>query len=132
MKKYLLFFAVIFVALVMASCSIIQENNDPVIGIWSKTANTQVQKLKKEWIFNDAYLGRYHVYSGNNVTFLTDFKWKLKGDTYIISYPGTDMYNDIVKIKTKSKTAGKVETLANTNIFYVLEETSGRILATRE
>lgn len=139
MKKTLLFFIAAFAALAFFSCSEIPENNDPIIGIWSKTssANSQESKQestasKQEWIFNDAYLGRYHSYTNDNIAFLTDFSWTFDGDTYTISYPGTEMPNDIVRIKSKSNSVEKTETSANNELTFVLEETNGETLAVRE
>tara|TARA_R110002049_G_scaffold217156_3_gene388521 strand:+ start:1125 stop:1538 length:414 start_codon:yes stop_codon:yes gene_type:complete len=137
MKKNLLFFIATFAALAFFSCSEIPENNDPIIGIWSKASNQQStnsksEESKQEWIFNDAYLGRYHSYTNDNIAFLTDFSWTNEGDTYTISYPGTDMPNDIVRIKTKSNSVEKTEISENNELTYVLEETNGETLAIRE
>ena len=67
-----------------------------------------------------------------NIAFLTDFSWTNEGDTYTISYPGTDMPNDIVRIKTKSNSVEKTEISENNELTYVLEETNGETLAIRE
>jgi len=65
------------VAIVLASnCSRIPENNDPVI-----------------------YLGRYQKYNGSQLDFKTDFSWVTDKGVYTISYPGTDMINDVVSMK---------------------------------
>ena len=81
--------------LLLASCSKIPENTDPVLGIWYKTSipsgESQEEITKEEWIFNDVYLGRYQVYSNNSVTFFTDFQWEKNDGIYIISYPGTEI-----------------------------------------
>lgn len=93
----------ILVLVLVTSCSKIEINNDPIIGIWKhsvKTA-TNINKMvidNEEWIFNDAYLGRFHGYKDGQVVFLTDFSWTIENDTYIVSYPGTDFPNDIVKM----------------------------------
>jgi hypothetical protein len=123
MKRLFSFMAI--VAIVVASnCSRIPENNDPVIGIWYKVevqtlTETNKQTVRMEWIFNDAYLGRYHKYNSNKLEFKTDFKWEREDGVYTISYPGTDMSIDIVSM-TES-TDGTM-----------LEDVQGNILATRE
>ncbi len=82
---------------VLSSCSKDEAeviNNDPIIGIWgmadkpSKTAKNI--KVKNEWIFNDAYLGRYHQYHNEEIVVITDFRWTSNEDVYIITYPGLD------------------------------------------
>lgn len=93
------------VAIVLASnCSRIPENNDPVIGIWYRVdvisaSETNKQTIRQEWIFNDVYLGRYQKYNGSQLDFKTDFSWVLDKGVYTISYPGTDMINDVVSMK---------------------------------
>ncbi len=76
------------------SCSEIPENNDPVIGIWSRNelsaGSVQKSSLREEWIFNDVYLGRYHRYEGQNITLQTDFSWSEDQGVYTIEYPGLD------------------------------------------
>ncbi|ADV47849.1 hypothetical protein Celal_0510 [Cellulophaga algicola DSM 14237] len=119
MKKHSPFIA-LCATLIFASCSKTTVNNDPVIGIWTSTVennsvNQKTIKTESEWIFNDAYLGRYHQYENKDLTVQTDFSWKHEDDQYIISYPGTDFPDDIV-------------TLVQTT----LQESDGDILATRE
>ena len=112
-------------AIIFASnCSHIPENNDPVIGIWTKTdlldgGPAGKQSLHKEWIFNDAYLGRYEEYAGGNLLLKTDFKWQEADEVYTISYPGTDMLQ--VKVQMKEGPDG-----------ISLEDTNGNILAIRD
>lgn len=85
------------VGIILASnCSKIPENNDPVIGIWiDPLSGTSLQAGKidsqQEWIFNDAFLGRYHRYTNKELTLKTDFKWMKENEDYLISYPGTDL-----------------------------------------
>lgn len=93
MKK--LFPLLAFILIVsFTSCSSIEENNDPIIGIWgmedkpSKTAKNI--KVRNEWIFNDAYLGRYHQYHNEEIVVLTDFRWVAEDDSYLIMYPGLE------------------------------------------
>jgi hypothetical protein len=112
--------AIIFVS----NCSRIPENNDPVIGIWYKTelfnnGLTTKQSLRKEWIFNDAYLGRYEEYAGSNLQMKTDFKWEEADEVYTISYPGTDKLP--VRVQMKEGPDG-----------ISLEDDNGNILAIRE
>lgn len=94
----------ILLLVLVTSCSKIEENNDPIIGIWKHTVKTATNTNKmvidnEEWIFNDVYLGRFHGYKDGQVVFLTDFKWTLDNGTYIVSYPGTDFPNDVVEMK---------------------------------
>jgi len=123
MKKLFSFMAII--AIIFASnCSRIPENNDPVIGIWYKVeiqtlSETNKQTVRQEWIFNDAYLGRYHRYNENQIEFKTDFKWERADGSYTISYPGTDMSDDVVSMKESSNRD-------------LLEDSQGNILAQRE
>ncbi len=78
--------------LVVSNCTKIEENNDPVIGIWSndiqESISAKTEFVRNEWIFNDAYLGRFHQYRNQKLEIISDFKWSKEGDTYIISYPG--------------------------------------------
>ncbi|MGB5170394.1 hypothetical protein [Eudoraea sp.] len=95
MKKVLSLLAIVAIVMV-SNCTRVPENNDPVIGIWYtidvKSINeTSKETIRQEWIFNDAYLGRYHRYSGSQLAFKTDFGWKENDGLYTISYPGTDM-----------------------------------------
>lgn len=85
---------IILMVVFISSCSTIPENTDPVLGIWYKAGTTSPENqgtmTKEEWIFNDAYLGRYQVYENQSVTFFTDFQWEQKNGLYTISYPGTE------------------------------------------
>jgi hypothetical protein len=122
MKKILSFLAIIGI-LLASNCTKITENNDPVIGIWSHISadggTTQKQTIKEEWIFNDAYLGRYHTYHNKNLTVISDFKWVHKDSVYIISYPGLDKAEDIVL-------------MTQTENGIILADEEGNVLATRE
>lgn len=95
MKKLFSFLAIIGI-IVVSNCTQIPENNDPVIGIWVdpfSTASSIGNKnlTREEWIFNDAFLGRYHRYENKVLTIKTDFKWSNEDGTYTISYPGTEL-----------------------------------------
>lgn len=97
-------FKCLLLSVVFTSCSKIEENNDPIIGIWKHTVKTATNTNKmvidnEEWIFNDAYLGRFHGYKSGQVVFLTDFKWTVDNGVYTVSYPGTDFPNDLVEMK---------------------------------
>lgn len=113
------------VAIISASnCSRIPENNDPVIGIWYKvdvinSGETNKQTIRQEWIFNDAYLGRYQKYNGAVLDFKTDFSWVAENEIYTITYPGTDMTKDVVSMKESPE-------------GMLLENVKGEILALRE
>ena len=99
--SYILF--LVFVMSTLGACSEIPENNDPVIGIWAQTRAPEDPGAKHlqrvEWIFNDAYLGRYHVYEGTEITISTDFQWEARGTVYTIHYPGLKKVEDVVRIK---------------------------------
>jgi hypothetical protein len=123
MKKLFSFLAL--VAMISgANCTRISENNDPVIGIWAISTNTEASKTavstsRQEWTFNDAYLGKYFKYVNKKMEFETDFKWSREGEVYTISYPGTDFPDDLVTMENTPE--------GNT----VLQETD-KILAIRE
>ncbi|WP_191089077.1 MULTISPECIES: hypothetical protein, partial [Arenibacter] len=114
----------LFAILLSANCTRIAENNDPVIGIWSyfstaSTGKNAKQTVKEEWIFNDAYLGRFHTYNNHQLTIVTDFRWSFKDKTYTIAYPGLDRKEDVV-------------TMDQTDRGTVLTDHQGNILAIRE
>ncbi|WP_300027015.1 hypothetical protein [uncultured Maribacter sp.] len=97
-------FSCLILMVFITSCSKIEENNDPIIGIWNHTVKTATNTNKmvvdnEEWIFNDVYLGRFHGYKDGQVVYLTDFNWTVNGDVYIVSYPGTDFPDDLVKMQ---------------------------------
>ncbi|MCM4169582.1 hypothetical protein KCTC52924_00363 [Arenibacter antarcticus] len=123
MRKLYIFLILIGI-LLSSKCTRIAENNDPVIGIWSNIttgsdSKTQKQTVKEEWIFNDAYLGRYHSYSNRELTIISDFKWTHKDNAYTISYPGLDRKEDVVSISSSDS-------------ITVLSYTKGSIFAIRE
>ena len=123
MKKLFSFLAIIGIILA-SNCSRIPDNNDPVIGIWTNIEVTDSQSakstIKKEWIFNDAYLGRFHTYNNNKIEVVTDFKWEKEDEKYTLSYPGLEnKTNDIVVMK---ESEGAMH----------LEDTTGNTLAIRE
>ena len=106
--------------LLFASCSKPPVNNDPVIGIWTNIIENDINsknviETEYEWIFNDAYLGRHHQYVDSNLVLQTDFSWSKENGIYTISYPGTNLPDDIV-------------VLVNTT----LKETDGNVLAERK
>ena len=95
MSKKLLSLVAICAIILLANCSRIEQNNDPIIGIWSQskvltTANSAKETVRKEWIFNDVYLGRYHEINGSTITLKTDFKWSRQEDSYTIEYRGLE------------------------------------------
>ena len=123
MKRLCSLFAIVGIVFV-SNCTRIPENNDPVIGIWSKVDVTNIdetakQTVRQEWIFNDAYLGRYHRYESKNLVFKTDFKWIQEEGVYTISYPGTNLSEHIVTMKESSE-------------GILLEDITGNIIAKRE
>lgn len=108
-----------------ANCSRIEQNNDPIIGIWSQSKNTAGEDsakttVRKEWIFNDVYLGRYHEITGNEITLQTDFKWSKINGKYIVEYRGLDdKPNNVLTIEKDSNEI-------------LLKKADGNILALRE
>ncbi|CAZ96897.1 hypothetical protein Q4603_19490 [Zobellia galactanivorans] len=124
MKKVFSLLSIIAIILV-SNCSRIPENDNPVIGIWSDievapaSTTAKSQTVRKEWIFNDAYLGRYHRKINGSITFKTDFKWSYENDKYIISYPGTDMEDQVLSMKSSEE--------GNT-----LADAIGNVIAVRE
>src|SRR5690606_932222 len=80
----------------ISNCSQIPENNDPILGIWSRSQSTDLsgktaETLREEWIFNDVYLGRYQSYSNSKLVFYTDFKWSVDRGNYSITYGDPQM-----------------------------------------
>jgi len=127
MKKLLSFFAIIGIILA-SNCSRIPENNDPVIGIWAKTEiqvensdSSRQNTIRKEWIFNDAYLGRYQKYNNNSSEVVTDFKWSIEDGVYTIVYPDVNLNKDdaIVEMQVTSEKS-------------ILKSMDGSVLAVRE
>ncbi|MEM8845668.1 MAG: hypothetical protein AAFY00_04415 [Bacteroidota bacterium] len=123
MKKL---FSLLFIVLIIAvsNCTDIPENNDPILGIWTRTdfiseESKSSSTTKEEWIFNDVYLGRYQRYSNNTLAFYTDFKWSNDDGVYTITYSGTD----IQEVSVSLEVSNNPETLA-------LED--GAVFATRE
>ena len=115
------FFNCLLLCVLFVSCSKIETNDDPVIGIWQHTVKTATNTNKlvvdsEEWIFNDVYLGRFHGYKKGEVIFLTDFSWSVDDGIYTISYPGTDFPDDYVKME-------------ETDNGFVLMRTEGRLFA---
>lgn len=124
MKKLFSLFAIVGIILA-SNCTRIPENDNAVIGIWSDVGiseATETQKeggLRQEWIFNDAYLGRYHRKHNGSITFKTDFKWDFDGEVYTISYPGTDMEEETVSMQQNDAAT-------------ILTDAAGNVMAIRE
>ena len=117
---------IILGTILMSSCSSIPENDDPIIGIWSdielkaKSKTGKQTTERKEWIFNDVYLGRFHTYNNGVLEVITDFQWSEEDGVYTISYPGLEnKTDDIVSMKMVD---------AENSLLY----TDGDVLATRE
>ncbi|MFS4467156.1 hypothetical protein [Maribacter sp. 2210JD10-5] len=124
MKKLFSLLAILAI-IFSANCSRIEENNDPIIGIWS-TAQASTDETvsknasRKEWIFNDVYLGRYHEMNGNEITLKTDFQWSQEDGIYTVEYRGLE---------------GKpthVVTIQKTKNGVLLQKQDGNALAVRE
>ena len=123
MKKLFSFLTIISIILA-SNCSRIPENNDPVIGVWSKIdksnlSESESKSIRQEWIFNDAYLGRYHSYENKALEVKTDFKWVRDKEAYLISYPGTDIPDHKVLLQ-------------ETETGMLLKDVNGTIFAIRE
>ncbi|WP_350291122.1 hypothetical protein [uncultured Croceitalea sp.] len=123
MKKFFSLLAIL-VIIAVSNCSEIPENNDPILGIWSKSEILSIDgknenEVREEWIFNDAYLGRYHSYTNDDLEFYTDFSWSLENETYTIIYTGTDIPNAEVNLEEAVKPE-QLE-LENGNIFALRE-----------
>lgn len=125
MLKKLYSLVAILGIIAVSNCSRIPDNNDPIIGIWSDesltgpTGKSEATEMRQEWIFNDAYLGRYHAVEKGKVITKTDFKWSVENNVYTISYPGLDREDDVVEMISKG-----AETM--------LETTDGAHFAMRE
>lgn len=125
MTKKVLSLMAICAVIFLANCSRVEQNNDPIIGIWSQSKiitseNSSKQTVRKEWIFNDVYLGRYHEINGSTITLKTDFNWSKQDDTYTIEYRGLeDKPTQIFSIKKADEGT-------------YLENNEGGTLATRE
>lgn len=107
MKKLFSFLAIIGIVLA-SNCSRIPENNDPIIGVWQKADRQEFSGSEKEtsfsvWTFNDAYLGRYNLQLNQQETIKTDFRWTEEDNQYTISYPGTDLADQIVTLERTEK-----------------------------
>jgi len=107
MKKLLSLLAIIGIVLA-SNCSRIPENNDPIIGVWQKADRTVISDTEKEtsfrvWTFNDAYLGRYNLQLNQKETVKTDFTWVEEDDKYTISYPGTELLDQVVTLERTEK-----------------------------
>ncbi|MGK0494920.1 MAG: hypothetical protein ACJAU2_001301 [Maribacter sp.] len=125
MMKKLLSLMAIFAVIFSSNCSRIEQNNDPIIGIWIEAASfkegsTAKNTTRKEWIFNDVYLGRYHEFSAGKVIEQTDFRWSQEDGIYTIEYRGLkNKAMDIVTINTVSD-------------GILLQQDDGNILAIKE
>ena len=123
-KKFLSLLAICAIVF-LANCSRIEQNTDPIIGIWSQsdltvTESSSKQTIRKEWIFNDVYLGRYHEIEGSTITLKTDFNWSKQDDVYTVEYKGLEgKPNNIITIKSSEE------------IVY-LQKKDGATLAIRE
>jgi len=119
MKKFFSFLMIVAIVS-MSNCSRIAENNDEVIGIWTSVQAVSPEAAKnrnfhEEWIFNDAYLGRYHAIENTRITIKTDFQWSEDKGVYTISYPGLEREDDIVVLKEMEN--GSVLEYTNGNPF---------------
>ena len=122
MKKTFSFLALLAI-LAVSNCTKIPQNLDPILGIWAKSEIIQSQdekngnEVREEWIFNDAYLGRYHSYTNDDLEFYTDFSWSIDSETYTISYPGTDIPS--VEVNLQQAASQELLALENGNTFAI-------------
>jgi hypothetical protein len=119
MKKFFSLLAILAL-IAVSNCSEIPENNDPILGIWTKSEilsqeGKSEDEIRKEWIFNDAYLGRYHRYNNDDLEFYTDFSWSLNEDIYTIIYTGTDIPD--IEVTLEQATNPEKLALEDGNIF---------------
>ncbi len=119
MKKFFSLLAIMCL-IVVSNCSEIPENNDPVLGKWSKiSTETLLNKgpvnVEEEWIFNDVFLGRYHRYENNELTLINDFSWDNTKGTYTILYTGMD--TEPVSVIFDHLDTVEILTLMDGNIF---------------
>jgi hypothetical protein len=119
MKKFFSLMAIVAIISV-SNCTRIPENNDPVIGIWSRMDvslldESSQEAVRQEWIFYDVYLGRYHRYENNTLVVKTDFNWEIQDGVYTINYPGTEMLSH--EVVRKDHTAGEVLADSQNNIL---------------
>ncbi|MEX0274138.1 MAG: hypothetical protein AB3N16_07170 [Flavobacteriaceae bacterium] len=123
MKKFYAFLALVGI-LSFSNCSKIEENNDPVLGTWANVLSSEEtdskSTVRSEWIFNDAYMGRFHVLENGTITAKHDFRWSVESGTYTISYPGTNKLNDVAIINQDSDGSDQ------------LKRSNGSIMAVRE
>lgn len=123
MKKVFSLLALV-VLVASSNCTQIPENNDPILGIWLKTEilsdieNNDAQNYE-EWIFNDAFLGRYHNFNNGELEFFTDFSWSLENETYTIIYTGTNIPD--AKVNLKAAIIPEQLTLENGAVFAIRE-----------
>jgi len=104
----------------ISNCSQIPENNDPILGIWSRSQSTDLsgktaETLREEWIFNDVYLGRYQSYSNSKLVFYTDFKWSVDRGNYSITYGDPQM--DGITVNLEQANEPEMLTLDNGTVF---------------
>ena len=96
MKKLFSLVAVLAI-IAVSNCTQIPENNDPILGVWTlSSVSLQLSEsnaVRQEWIFNDAYLGRFHRYEGNTLVFSSDFDWEANNDSYTIAYKDNSLEN---------------------------------------
>ncbi len=124
MKKLLSLMAILAI-IFSSNCSRIEQNNDPIIGIWTEAvssleSSTAKSTTRKEWIFNDVYLGRYHEMNNGQIVRQSDFKWSQEDGIYTLEYRGLeDKPDDIVTITTTPE-------------GMVLQQNNGEMLAQRE
>jgi hypothetical protein len=125
MMKKLLSLMAILAIIFSSNCSRIEQNNDPIIGIWIEAASVQEgstakNTTRKEWIFNDVYLGRYHEFSSGKIIEQTDFRWSQEDGIYTVEY-GESSNKSIDIVTIKILTDGTL-----------LQQNDGNILAVKE
>jgi len=122
MKKLFSLVAVLAI-IAVSNCTQIPENNDPILGVWTLSTialeATESSMQREEWIFNDAFLGRFHRYEGSRIVFSSDFGWEVNNDIYTISYRDEALGNSTV-IRNASGEPEQLE-LQNGETFAVRE-----------
>ncbi len=122
MKKFFSLLSIVCI-IAISNCTSIPENNDPILGIWARSASSLDNKngatTREEWIFNDVYLGRYQSYTNSGITFYTDFKWSEDNGVYTIIYSDEEVTDVVVSLE-------------ETNDPEILALENGSVFATRE
>lgn len=123
MKKLFSLLSIVGI-IAISNCSQIPENNDPILGVWSRTDTRTVEgkgteTTREEWIFNDVYLGRYQSFSNSRLIFYTDFKWSVDKGNYSITYGDSELADITLNLEQAKEPESL--TLDNGSVFATRE-----------